>query len=241
MTGPWVESPYRFLDYYRMADRPLFFGREREAQILLSEVVVGRLVVLFAKTGTGKTSLINAGVRPLLEERGFTTLFVRVSRDPATSVGDALREIGIDLQGPDSLAAQLKGVAEQLGQPIVLFFDQFEEFFIYRVRDAPAAAYSFIEDLAELYHDRGAGVHVVLSLREDFFVELDMFRDDIPTIFHNDSNLRLSWFQEEQALAAIIRPAEATGVRGGTRPSGTDYRRSGHGRPRGAGPIANRM
>src|SRR5262245_22524714 len=86
MTG----SPYQFLGYYNVADEGRFFGRDKEIRILLADVVVGRLVVLFARTGTGKTSLINAGVRPRLAERGYRTVVVRVGNDPFASAATEL-------------------------------------------------------------------------------------------------------------------------------------------------------
>ena len=97
-------------------------------------------------------------------------------------------------------------------QPIVVFFDQFEEYFLYLAREDREQADRFIADLAELYDDRKSKVHVVLSMREDFYVELDEFRDRIPTIFHNDSSLRLQWFDPKQARAVIEGPARAARV-----------------------------
>lgn len=242
------DSPYRFLDYYRLEDRDIFFGRESEKRILLADVIVARLVVLFAKTGTGKTSLINAGVRPLLEDQGYATFFVRVKKDPVES---AQREI-LGLTAKDeqhstadenisadgtlswsggSFAEKLENVARQLQKPIVLFFDQFEEFFIYPMEEEPALdpekreiqrvereeqlakRREFVKDIAALYHNPKSRVHVVFSMREEWFVEMDMFRDEIPKIYHNDSNLRLLWFDENQAREAIKRPVEEYNVK----------------------------
>lgn len=264
-TEPPPESPYKFLDYYRKKDRDIFFGRKAETRVLLSDVSVTRLVVLFAKTGTGKTSLINAGVRPILEERGYATFFIRVKRDPIESARKAIVEPDPDdPQAPDSQAPDpdhpeapdpdgpeatdpddpqapvrrlvwpegkgfaecLEDVARQLKKKIVLFFDQFEEFFIYpldegalpaaeaeaeRVRDREEQMrrrQEFIAAVAAIYHDKESRVHLVFSMREEWFVELDMFRDLIPNIFHNDSNLRLRWFSRSQARDAIRLPAE---------------------------------
>jgi hypothetical protein len=127
-----MTSPYKFLEPYTQADADIFFGRDRETQILLADVVLSRLVVLFAKTGTGKTSLINAGVRPLLEERGYETFFIRVQQgDPASSTRAEIRKHSrLKLPERGSLAQQLQALSRRLKQPIVLFFDQFEEFFI---------------------------------------------------------------------------------------------------------------
>src|ERR1041384_6174194 len=81
------DSPYKFLDYYEFnKENPEpFFGRQSESQILLSDILVSRLVVPFPQTGTGKTSLINAGVRPLLEKRNYKPVLIRVRNDPAES------------------------------------------------------------------------------------------------------------------------------------------------------------
>ncbi len=237
------ESPYRFLDYYRLEDRDIFFGRESEKRILLADVIVARLVVLFAQTGTGKTSLINAGVRPLLEDQGYATFFIRVKKDPVES---ARREI-LGLHAKDefsstantnvsadgklswtgaSFAEQLENIVRQKQKPIVLFFDQFEEFFIYPMEEEPdpdpekrrlqvlereeqiAKRHQFVKDIAALYHNPKSRVHVVFSMREEWFVDMDIFRDEIPKIYHNDSNLRLLWFDENQAREAIKRPVE---------------------------------
>jgi hypothetical protein len=221
-----TDSPYKFLNYYRFEDQDIFFGRKAETRILLSDVVMARLVVLFAKTGTGKTSLINAGVRPLLEERGYATFFIRVKEDPVTSAeNEILKPEHLDRWNKrlvwegDSLAARLENVAERLGMPIVLFFDQFEEFFIYPTEEQVAnkqgqlaRRQEFVSNIARIYHDRKSRVHVVFSMREEWFVDMDIFRDEIPRIFHSDSNLRLRWFSKDQAREAMKRPAEEFGV-----------------------------
>ena len=208
-----LPSPYKFLDSYTAEDAAIFFGRETETELLLSDVVLSRLVVLFAKTGTGKTSLINAAVRPELHRRGFGTFFVRVRKDPAASLRDELmRDSEIATLDGTTLAAQLAGVVKALDRPIVVFFDQFEEFFLFLAREQPEQARDFVSDLATLYRERESAVHVVLSMREDFYVELDSFRDDIPTIFQRESNLRLRWFAPEKARDAITKPLELAHV-----------------------------
>lgn len=213
MSPPLPEKPYKFLDSYGIEDAGIFFGRERETRVLLSDVLVNRLVVLFARTGTGKTSLINAGVRPRLAEQGYATFFIRVHRDPAASAEtEILARTGLQTLPGQDFAEQLEGLVQKLGQPVVLFFDQFEEFFLYTHRPDPEKGQAFIADVARLYRNRDSGVHLVFSMREEFFVEMDAFRDEIPTIFHNDSNLRLRRFDRTQARDAIVHPARAFGV-----------------------------
>jgi conflict system STAND superfamily ATPase/SIR2-like protein len=215
VTAADPESPYKFLHPYEFDDEQLFFGRDEEIKVLVADVVVSRLVVLFAPTGTGKTSLINAGVRPVLERRGYATFYVRVSRDPVRSARAILAaEADCPIRPKLSFDRQLVGLAHDLGTeerpltPIVVFFDQFEEFFLYAVRDELPKAQRFVASIARLLEDEDTPIHVVFALREEFLGEMDFFREAIPTIFHADSNLRLRWFERAQARAAITGPVD---------------------------------
>ncbi len=78
-TNPYV-GPRTFLK----EEGHLFFGREREARDLLSLVVSQRLVLFYAQSGAGKSSIINTRLIPSLEERRFEVFPVgRVSGDAA--------------------------------------------------------------------------------------------------------------------------------------------------------------
>jgi hypothetical protein len=206
------KSPYRFLDFYTTDDSENFFGRERETKILVADILVSRLVILFARTGTGKTSLINAGVRPILRSRGFETYYIRVEKDPTQAALDVLNKDPL-LDGKitgDSLADQLLSVVRVGKQPIVLFFDQFEEFFL-QIKDR-VARQKFVAEIAKTYENVNSGVHIVFSMREEYYYRMDEFRTEIPSIFHQNSNLRLLPLDDNQARDAIIKPAAAQGV-----------------------------
>jgi hypothetical protein len=204
--------PYKFLDFYEFEDAEIFFGRHLETELLLSDIISARLVLLFARTGSGKTSLINAGIRPRLKKLNYETFYIRVEKDPTESARVALRNENL-LSGELEmlpLDAQLEGVVKKLEKPIVLFFDQFEEFFIYILDEA--SRNEFIASIARLYRNRESGVHTLFAFREEFFVEMEAFRSEIPAIFHNESNLRLRWFNSEQARDAIVKPAKHFGA-----------------------------
>src|SRR5262245_29961064 len=85
------------------------FGRDREVRELLSLLVARRLVLLHAISGCGKTSLIEAGVRPRLQDRRLTALpTVRFAaaraaygpvRNPLTAA--VVRSLSADLKAGD--------------------------------------------------------------------------------------------------------------------------------------------
>jgi tetratricopeptide (TPR) repeat protein len=66
-AGAVTRAPYVGPQPFDRKDARLFFGREAEVRMLLSYIVANRVVLLYAPSGAGKTSLLNAGVIPLLE------------------------------------------------------------------------------------------------------------------------------------------------------------------------------
>ncbi len=65
-TNAPVSSAFLGLESYTEKDAPFFFGRENEIKDLYQLVKYNTLTLLFGKSGTGKTSLLNAGVFPRL-------------------------------------------------------------------------------------------------------------------------------------------------------------------------------
>ena len=63
-------NPYKLFDYYTEADADVFFGREAEVSAVVGDILANKLLVLFARSGSGKTSLLNAGIAPALREVG---------------------------------------------------------------------------------------------------------------------------------------------------------------------------
>src|SRR5690242_8199491 len=54
--------------------RDRFFGRDRESNEIVSLVIANSSLLLYAESGTGKSSLLNAAVIPLLEYEGYDVL-----------------------------------------------------------------------------------------------------------------------------------------------------------------------
>src|SRR3970040_269059 len=83
MSGPpAIENPYVGPRSFTREEATRFFGRDREARELLSLVISQRLVLFYAQSGAGKSSLINTRLIPQLQEEGFLVLPVgRVSGD----------------------------------------------------------------------------------------------------------------------------------------------------------------
>lgn len=75
MSAPAADmNPYVGPHPFQPEQSHLFFGREREASELLSLVIANRIVLFFAQSGAGKTSLLNARLIPELQGKGFEVL-----------------------------------------------------------------------------------------------------------------------------------------------------------------------
>jgi hypothetical protein len=109
-------NPYKFLDYFEPQDADLFFGREREIHDLERKFHAARLLILYGESGTGKTSLILAGLLPRLAPASYVPIYVRALQEPARAIKEALvRQGSADRHHLDlPLAAFLDTVTAQL-------------------------------------------------------------------------------------------------------------------------------
>jgi hypothetical protein len=73
---------------FRREDQRLFFGRDKETNEILSLIFAHQLVLIYAQSGAGKTSILNAQVTPALEKYGYNVLpTARVGIGSDTKVG----------------------------------------------------------------------------------------------------------------------------------------------------------
>jgi hypothetical protein len=92
-----VENPWPGLAAYDEASRKFFHGREREALELLRLIRLAPLTALYGKSGLGKSSLLQAGLFPLLREQHFLPVYLRIdfsegATDPLEQVARRLKE-----------------------------------------------------------------------------------------------------------------------------------------------------
>lgn len=199
--------PFRFLDAYRPADADLFTGREQETSILVQKILAHRLVVLTGASGTGKTSLLLAGVLPRLAAEGWRMIHIRPLGDPFAALQRALAPLSGDLPAETGLRDLILTAEAATDERLVVALDQFEEFFL---RLGPGAQGAFIAELAPCLSDPEVDARFVISLRDDFFLRLGPFETQVPEIFHNV--FVLNRLQREQALAAVMEPLEKVGI-----------------------------
>jgi WD40 repeat protein len=206
-------SPFKGLNAFADSelDALLFFGREREREIVVANLIASRLTVLYGPSGVGKSSLLSAAVaRSLRElpESPLVVVFSRWSDDPSEALSQAVAEASGGTVDGSALGALRDA---QDGRDVYLVLDQTEEYFLYHADDGGPG--SFAEVLPGVL-SAPLRINVLVSLREDSLAKLDRFTGRVPGLFAN--TLRLDRLDRQAARAAIVGPidryAELTGA-----------------------------
>jgi len=142
-------SPFMGLASFNEEDRLLFYGRDHVIQELRARSESHRLLVVSGASGTGKSSVVKAGLLPVLRAAGFQILpVIRPGAHPLAVLDAALAAVGLPRA--------------------VLVIDQFEEL-VTRCGDEPERQ-QFLSRIRQLIEREGnAGVQrIILTVRADF-------------------------------------------------------------------------
>lgn len=210
-------------------ERAIFKGRDTEIAALWNRILANTLVVVYAKSGAGKTSLLKAGISDHLRSNGCLPVFIRlndVERELARSVELAVKDtagrssVDCSVSDESSLAGFFKTLKLWRGIRLltpVLMLDQFEELF---TKQSSERRDNFIRELAELVHAAaipgGTPVKIVISIREDHLTRLERLAVEIPQVFHD--RFKLDLLAPEGAWRAIEEPAVLEDPKFQTRP-----------------------
>jgi hypothetical protein len=192
---PDEPAPYRGLERFERIENPqqdFFFGRDDEIRALVDRLVKDRFVAVIGASGSGKSSLIRAGLTKQLAEevhpgiRRWQTLTVEPGSTPfrslavqvavAAGIPVAQRESWIEDRvqkwsaAPEGVRTSIETLFADATEPLLLFIDQFEELFTHRKpgEQHERIARNFVANLADLWKNGGDRVRVILSLRADF-------------------------------------------------------------------------
>lgn len=237
---PLADNPFPGLRPFGADEGGLFFGRERQSDELLRRLARQRLLAVVGTSGSGKSSLVHAGLVPALESgylaaagSRWRIVALRPQSDPIGSLAAALQGGGalaaMDLPAKSALgiidttlrrssrglidAARLLDLAG--GENLLVFVDQFEELFRYAAlandRGSGDDATAFVQLLLQAVQQQDSPLYVVLTMRSDFLGDCARFRG-LPEAISEGQYLIPRLSRDELHLA-ITGPLA---VRGGT-------------------------
>jgi WD40 repeat protein len=225
---PAIENPYKGLRAFQEADSADFFGREVLTHRLLARLGeqndLARFLAVIGPSGSGKSSVVRAGVVPALRRgtltgsRHWFIVEMIPGAQPLAELAGALLKVAVSQ--PRNLLKQLQNDERGLlhatqrllpggaETELVLVIDQFEEVFTL-VEDEAARAH-FLNSLLTAVTDPHSRLRVILTLRADFY--------DRPLLYTGLSELVrqrtevVTPLTAEELQHAIVGPAERVGV-----------------------------
>ena len=174
-----MRSPFKFLDAYTVADRDIFFGREKEIETLYNMVFKTPLVMVYGLSGTGKTSLVQCGLSTRFDGPDWLPFLIRKEDNINESIRKTLKGALSEKDHSEDLNVLIERLFYKYFRPVYLLFDQFEELFILGEEEEQQ---KFMQDIQRL-QDADLPCRVVLILREEYIGQLYDFEKIIPSLF----------------------------------------------------------
>jgi WD40 repeat protein/energy-coupling factor transporter ATP-binding protein EcfA2 len=232
-------NPFPGFRSYEVDEDYLFFGREEAIDELLRKLRQHRFVAVVGASGSGKSSLVRAGMIQALhggsmvgDGAHWRVAVMRPGNDPVGQLARSLEdpealgsaddpdpELSLDITAA-TLRRSRRGIAGAFrearlpeGTNLLILADQFEELFRYGCTvdpDRGDEAATFVELLLAATREAGVRVHVVLTLRSDFVGECTRFVGLAEAI--NDSQYLIPRLTRPQLAAAITGPARVGGA-----------------------------
>jgi WD40 repeat protein len=227
-------QPFPGLRSFTSDEARIFFGRDGMSADVARRLVRSRFVAVLGPSGSGKSSLVRAGLLPTLFAgyaasvgSAWKIVDFRPGSDPMGHLADALNrsEISKSLDAA-TLRTSSGALIETIAQAceagkltdetnVLLLVDQFEELFRYKAHpESPTADRDekarFVALLLAATQARAQRIFVVLTLRAEFLGDCAQFRD-LPEAI-NDSQYLVPRLTRLQRRAAIEGPIRAAGA-----------------------------
>ncbi|RKI74285.1 TIR domain-containing protein [Corallococcus sp. AB049A] len=229
---PDEPAPYRGLLAFDEAHSEYFFGREPDISRTLEKVVRERFVAVVGPSGCGKSSLVLGGVLPRVKQEGRAlgsggrTWTLRPGNRPLRALADVLasgeasgaQRLALAdslhkrfLESPDGLVTALSTLTADSPGPCVLVVDQLEELFTHAPgKPGTGEVEPFVANLRDAVFEGNGTVHILVSLRSDFFdrcLSLPLLRELL-----QDRVVLLGSLGDEALRDIILRPAHKVGA-----------------------------
>lgn len=182
--------PYKGLFYFDESDAELFFGRENLTTSLVERLLSGleaghRFLTVIGASGSGKSSLVRAGLIPALrwrqESSGWLICVMTPTAHPLEALAEAINGHNPTQATIKEFASTAQGLQQTLdrltdasgSERILLVIDQFEELFTLCRNEMEQHA--FVENVLTAALQSDGKSLVVIAMRADFYAHCARF------------------------------------------------------------------
>jgi energy-coupling factor transporter ATP-binding protein EcfA2 len=211
-------SPYLGLRKFEVDDKDRFFGRDNWIIKLTDYLKQQNVLLLLGASGSGKSSLVQAGLIPKLKDDFGANKLVNLTFVPDVNPFEFFYGCLLANRYTQSQAKLAQAVKEETLIEVVeglknnsdlwfIFIDQFEELF---TRTPKTERDIFIKSLIKLIEKNDSLVKIVMTMRADFLDKLSPY----PSLgkIHDQYSKMLTDMDESELRLAIAEPAARNGV-----------------------------
>lgn len=221
--------PYIGLEAFGEEDARRFFGRERLVNELVSRVRSLSFLAVAGPSGSGKSSLVRAGLIPALKNgavdgsRSWLYTSLTPGRSPLEALGKALSKLSGNLQplndyrqNPETLPAGLLHdwmeilLGDRAKRRLVLVIDQFEEIFTQLGEADAGLRTAFLQQILQTSASAQSRLLVILTLRSDFVANCASY-PELNSLL-NQGFFQVGPMAPDELVSAIARPALNVGL-----------------------------
>jgi|GEM_PF-7055133 hypothetical protein len=214
-------------------DAPYYFGRDVQIDELKARLTSSNFLAIVGSSGTGKSSLVRAGLIPRLEKEGDWLIAVsRPENSPISNLAAALNNETV-LGGHESvyeikytrmnLDYSSRGILDSMKQSkrqekLLLVIDQFEEIFRFKDNEENRdESLRFINLLLTAANNAASKVYIIITMRSDFLGRCSEF-PGLPEKI-NEGQFLVPRLTRSQYKEAILKPLEVSKIKVNMSPS----------------------
>jgi WD40 repeat protein len=213
--------PFPGLLPFQERDAPYFFGRDLETVELLERLNHNRFVAVIGVSGSGKSSLVHAGLKPELRLANppWRIAEMKPGGGPRRRLESALEVVLPGVAWRELLGRSSYGLVDGIAkagrsaqEKLLIIVDQFEEIFSYRKFGHVEAEETdlFVQQLLRASTEPGAPLYVVLTMRTDYLGYCALFRNLAEAL--NEGTYLVPRLTRHEQEDAIRSPLAVSGI-----------------------------
>ncbi|MDJ0842046.1 MAG: tetratricopeptide repeat protein, partial [Acidobacteriota bacterium] len=214
--------PFKGLEAFTEADHRFFCGREAITQRLMRHLGTRRFLAVLGPSGSGKSSVVQAGLIPRLRQRGNGIALFTPATRPLVELAFAFRGLYPETHQPaaEHLKQRLlddeeatyyitREIREAVDcRQLVLVIDQFEEIFTLAQDQNEAAC--FLSVLLSTVENPETALSVILTMRSDFLGKCVAWPD--LNSYIDEHLIHVTPMSREELYQAVTQPAHLAGL-----------------------------
>lgn len=196
-----MKNPFVGLRPFELSEGHLFFGRQKEVGVLINHILTLPVLIVYARSGTGKSSLLNAGIGPhLAKDDSQVPIYIETTQSDVTAaVREGLRRSGWRGQKDLSLRGMLNQHWLETDKRAVVIIDQFEE----RLNNGMDHT-DLYSAISRMVNENSDAACIVVSIREDYLGMLEPLMRRVPGLL--TASYRIPPLSREALEQAIYGP-----------------------------------